>query len=281
MSNITAIKDFLGTHGIENYTINRDRSVDVDGDVELGYSGIKEFPFKFGRINGNFDCEFSSLSSLLNCPDVVTGGFNCQKNDITSLEHFPKEIGGYIDISENDLKSLEGCIAETKGDFYCGLNRLTSLKHGPTKTEGDFFCANNELTNLEYCPKYIGDRFYCSNNKLTTLEYCPIEVGSFMDVSGNNISNFKGFNTNFTSEKYKRPITLGDNETVKYNPIIKLIGENSYTDVILISPDLVEWLNTYKVINGTEVNLKRLKYVCQEFDMSINLEKIKMHYTIK
>jgi hypothetical protein len=109
------IREYLESHAIEDYIINGNGTVDVDGDVDIGYSSTLGYiPVKFGRVDGDFNCQNMGLKTLKNTPDVVTGGFYCQENDITSLEHLPKEIGKWIDISENDLKSFEVCPTEVK-----------------------------------------------------------------------------------------------------------------------------------------------------------------------
>ncbi len=46
--------DICEKYDIENYTINPDGSIDVDGDVDLNNKGIFKIPIKFNRINGFF-----------------------------------------------------------------------------------------------------------------------------------------------------------------------------------------------------------------------------------
>jgi len=46
-NNIDAICE---QYGIQNYMINRDGSIDVDGKVDLDNKGLDELPLKFGRI---------------------------------------------------------------------------------------------------------------------------------------------------------------------------------------------------------------------------------------
>ena len=41
---------------IENYTINDDGSIDVDGDVNFWYSDLTELPLVFNKFSGYFDC---------------------------------------------------------------------------------------------------------------------------------------------------------------------------------------------------------------------------------
>ena len=56
--------------GIENYTINSQGEIDVDGNVSL--SGIRDFdfeelPYKFGKVNGYFTLAYNkNIISLRN-----------------------------------------------------------------------------------------------------------------------------------------------------------------------------------------------------------------------
>ena len=86
--------------GIENYIINSQGEIDVDGDVILDYRDFEELPYKFGTINGYFSLEnCKNLISLKNCPDKVGTWFSCSI--------CPK------------LDSLKGCPKEVSNNFYC------------------------------------------------------------------------------------------------------------------------------------------------------------------
>ena len=70
---------------IDNYTINPDGSIDVDGDVVMLI--FNELPIKFNKVSGNFYCSYNNLSTLKN---------------------FPNEVGGETFLYGNPLKSLDG-----------------------------------------------------------------------------------------------------------------------------------------------------------------------------
>jgi hypothetical protein len=149
---------------IENYTINPDGTVDVDGNVYLSGQGLKKLPLKFGK---------------------VTGDFYCGHNRLTTLEGSPKEVGGFFSCGYNQLTTLEGAPKEVGGDFYCNNNQLTTLEGAPKEVgcefdasyqeEGDFDCSDNQLTTLEGAPKEVGGYFLCHNNPL------PEEILTFKD----------------------------------------------------------------------------------------------------
>jgi hypothetical protein len=172
----------------EDYTINSDNTIDVDGNVYLLLGNMKKLPVKFGKVFGSFDCSYNKLTTLEGCPNYVGGYFYCHRNKLTTLEGCPKYIGDY---------------------FSCDNNKLSTLEYGPIYVGGYFNCSGNKLTNLEHCPNYVGGDFFCLNNKLTTLkgiEKCEI------------IRNFYCRNNNIPPENYIYILTAkigGDIKTGK------------------------------------------------------------------
>lgn len=49
---------------INNYHINSDMSIDVDGDVDISSSRLSFLPLRFNKVNGNFNCSGNYLTSL-------------------------------------------------------------------------------------------------------------------------------------------------------------------------------------------------------------------------
>jgi hypothetical protein len=143
--NTKNIENICQEWGIENYTINGDGTVDVDGDVDISKRNLSKLPLKFGR---------------------VTGSFYCMHNQLTTLEGCPLEVGGELWCYNNELTTLEGCTKKVGGYFYCFKNKLITLEGCPRKVGGNFACSNNQLTSLEGCPKEVGGEFYCYYNPL-------------------------------------------------------------------------------------------------------------------
>jgi hypothetical protein len=161
--------------GIENYNINPDGTVDVDGSVNLFERGLKKLPLKFGKVTGGFYCGGNKLTTLEGAPKEVGGDFYCDNNQLTTLEGAPKEVGGVFWCNTNKLTTLEGAPREVSGGFYCQSNQLTTLEGSPREVGGDFNCNNNQLITLEGAPKEVVGVFYCSYNPL------PKEVLNFHD----------------------------------------------------------------------------------------------------
>ena len=121
------IESICKKYGIENYTINADGSIDVDGDVDLDNKGLTKLPLKFGKVSGTFYYRVNKLVSLEGAPKYVGGNFNCYGNQLTSLEGSPKHIAG---------------------DFDCSTNQLTSLEHFPKVVVGDIYLYNNPVNDI-------------------------------------------------------------------------------------------------------------------------------------
>lgn len=90
---------------IDNYFINQDGSIDVEGNVKFSENMdfLKELPLKFNKVSGDFDCSKLSLESLKGSPVEVGSTFNCSYNQLSTLEHLPKKAGCFI--FDNTVKS--------------------------------------------------------------------------------------------------------------------------------------------------------------------------------
>ena len=101
-----SIKEWLDRMSIENYTINDDLTVDVDGDVYINDENLITIPFKFNKINGYFDCSFNNLTSLKGSPTTINGRFYCNNNELTTLEYCPTTINGEFYCDNNNLEDI-------------------------------------------------------------------------------------------------------------------------------------------------------------------------------
>ena len=114
-------------YGIENWTLNSEGLVDVDGSVNLEDMNLIRLPIRFGKVSGTFDCPNNYLTTLEGAPKEVGVSFYCHNNYLTTLEGAPQEVGG---------------------NFYCHNNYLTTLKGAPKAVGKDFACNGNPLTSL-------------------------------------------------------------------------------------------------------------------------------------
>jgi hypothetical protein len=82
-------------YGIENYTINPDGSIDVNGSVDLSFNDLTELPLRFNKVTGSFDCGMNKLTSLKGSPRWIGDWFSCEFNYLTD-NYCDSEIGGYF-----------------------------------------------------------------------------------------------------------------------------------------------------------------------------------------
>ena len=106
----------------DDNVINSKKSI-VISDTDL-ING--KLPFKFGRVDGDFDCrECTSLTSLEGSPQKVDGLFDCHK-----------------------------------------CTQLETLKGAPTYVGGDFYCSGCvSLESLEYIPEHVASWVICGGCK--------------------------------------------------------------------------------------------------------------------
>lgn len=91
---------------IDDYYINEDGSIDVEGNVKFSENMdfLKELPLKFNKVSGDFDCSKLSLESLKGSPIEVGGTYDCSYNQLSKLEYLPKNAGCFV--FDNTVKSL-------------------------------------------------------------------------------------------------------------------------------------------------------------------------------
>ncbi len=180
------IEDICQKYGIENYTINRNGSIDVNDDVDLSNTGFIKLPLKFNRVTGDFRCHCNHLKTLEGAPNKVDGSFFCQFNKLTSLEGAPKKVGDEFSCSWNELTSLEGAPKEISRSFYCYRNLLTSLEGSPQYINNGFYCDYNNIQTFEGAPDYI-KYFNCDNNLIYEIwklfeDYSKVELFNYYDI---------------------------------------------------------------------------------------------------
>ena len=169
------IHDICKKYNIENYTINPDGSIDVNGDVRLTYMGFDKLPLKFNRVNGNFMCARNRLTSLEGSPKYVDGFFDCANNQLENLECSPKEVCDGFYCQYNKLTSLKGCSEFIGGGFYCQTNNLSTLEGISLKLGSTLSCHSNNITTLKGFPVYIKGNLFLGHNPISIVD-TSIEV---------------------------------------------------------------------------------------------------------
>ena len=162
------IDEICREYWIRNYTINPDKSIDVNGYVNLCNKKLTKLPLKFNKVNGFLYCHENKLTSLEGSPVEVNNDFYCYNNNLTSLKYAPKIIRGDFDCHTNNIKSFEYFPNFVKLDFYCGYNpiyEVWKLFNDTSKIEllNDFDIFRDEDTDE---PSIVLDRL---NDFLLTI----------------------------------------------------------------------------------------------------------------
>ena len=167
---------------INNYTINDDLSIDVEGHVNLAYKNLEYLPLRFNYVSGDFSCYDNKLKTLEGCPQTVSGSFDCNRNKLKTLEGCPQTVSGSFDCYRNKLITLEGSPSVVNGNLICYVNELETLEGSPKTINGNFLCFVNKLKDLEYFPE-VSDYINIRDNPVNLLVYTFIEneeTDSFM-----------------------------------------------------------------------------------------------------
>jgi hypothetical protein len=204
-------------YSIQNYIVNEDGTVDVDGSVNFYNIGLTELPikFRFRNVSGHFSSSNNKLTSLEGSPRSVSGIFNCCNNELTSLEGSPRSVGG---------------------DFYCDSNKLTSLSGAPREVGDNFVCYNNKLTSLEGISKYISGGIYCKDNQLRDVKGVPDGWRGEFYVEGNPV--YEIFKL-FPQERWDEVIEyLNEYEVIRGNVIAFAALEIVFYEMGLEVPEI-------------------------------------------
>lgn len=112
---IDRIHDVCKKYQISNYKINKDYTVDVEGDVRLNFFYFEALPIHFGVVSGNFECADCSLTTLEGVPREVGGFFMIIDNWLKAFDYFPDKIGGEIHTNGNNIPISQYNVLFKKG----------------------------------------------------------------------------------------------------------------------------------------------------------------------
>ena len=139
------IKEVCKKYNIKNYTINSDMTVDVNDDVYIRYSNLKELPIYFNIVDDNFVCDSQNLNSLKGCPRKVYGGFDASYNKLKDLKYFPEYVEGNVFLDYNDISDLTYLPKKTSLNINLSGNEIRTFKNLFNHT---FYVENNPIEPL-------------------------------------------------------------------------------------------------------------------------------------
>jgi hypothetical protein len=86
-------RKFLDKNTIGTWSVNSEGLVNVRGSFWCDSQGLEDFSgIRFGKVSGNFYCDYNQLRTLEGSPREVGGSFNCSHNPLISLEGAPEVI---------------------------------------------------------------------------------------------------------------------------------------------------------------------------------------------
>ena len=121
------------------------------------------------------------------------------------------------------------------------ITNYTINDDGSIDVNGNVNLFNTNISELPISFNKVSGDFSCESSRLTDLKGSPEKIGGYFHCG--------------------------------YNPIGSIFD---FADI-----DFIRAFKTFKVIKDGIVNLKRLRYVMEMFDLPIDLKDIKKYYTIK
>jgi len=119
LNKIKEIEKWLDSMGVENYTINNDLTVDVNGDVKLYDKNLVEIPIQFGVVTGYFGIGGNiNLKSLVGSPSKCKRFYCHECTSLKSLEFAPEKCENFSCFGCKSLNVLVGS-PEKCQCFYC------------------------------------------------------------------------------------------------------------------------------------------------------------------
>ena len=116
------VAEICQKYRIENWYINSEGLVDVDGNVFLSKEGLTKLPLSFGRVSGDFLCNSNELTSLRFAPDEVGGKAVVLPNPISDIpeKYLTREYLQFIVKEQTDWRLYNK-------DGYMRLDRLEEM----------------------------------------------------------------------------------------------------------------------------------------------------------
>ncbi len=210
------ISKWLKDHDVENYVINDDDTVSVNGDIELINLQYKRLPVTFKEITGNVTIVASRLETLAGLPQTINGDLEMNKVKVLDWTGCPAIVKGSVHLESSIVNGFGGdALREVGKGVYLDYSVIESLKGFPplvrgalslrsssvksleglenTHVMGNFSLQEvKNVTNLRGIPKRIeGDLILTKMEMLKTFDGIG-EVGGKIDAAGLGIVSLVG-----------------------------------------------------------------------------------------
>ena len=161
------IAKWLRKYDIDDYTINEDLTVDVEGNVYLDRAFMgqskEEWLEELESYNEHTDPEAQIDFEL--CDDGSyegNGSHHVYEEKTDQVYELPIQFGrvsGNFWINHNELRTLKGCPHTVGLSFSCENNELHSLASAPATIGHHFWCEANPLEEIGDIKTHIGGQF--------------------------------------------------------------------------------------------------------------------------
>lgn len=132
------IVKWLKSEKISNYRINLDKTVSVDGTVNLFNHNLNNLPIKFDKVNGDFLVRHNLFANFKGFPNEIGGDLSVSHNK--NLKSFSGASGiivrGKVYMAETGIRSLEGVSDIFAGIYGNGVNFSLTQFESDIKTGG-------------------------------------------------------------------------------------------------------------------------------------------------
>ncbi len=141
----------------KNYYVYRQTNeiiINSHKSINISNHQLNTIPFKFGIIEGNFNCLFNKLTQFKNSPDYVHWNYLAIGNQCNETKGLPLNVGNHIDISFNPIISIKDLVSSFGGKFIHNHNsmqikELINLYTFNNKTSyNELKLSFNEIFNL-------------------------------------------------------------------------------------------------------------------------------------
>lgn len=171
------IAKWLRNYGVDNYTVNDDLTVDVNGNVNLERAFMgqskEEWLEELEDYNNHTDPEAQIDFEL--CDDGSyegNGSHHVYEEKTDEVYELPVRFGtvkGSFSIAYNELRTLKGCPHTVEGGFDCDSNDLQSLTGAPRQVGNIFFCKHNPLIEVGDIDTQITQGFFVGPDQIADL----------------------------------------------------------------------------------------------------------------
>jgi len=179
-----------------SYTINKDGSVDFNGDVHLELNQ-EPIPYVINSCNNLDLTHVSDFTGLEKCK--IKGDLwidSC--NGAKSFKGLPSSVGGSITLGNNNggFSSLKGMPTAGKDILIIGCSDITNLVGVQSKVNGDFIVRGQgsyKLSSLKGIPNTISGNFEIQHfSSLKEIDSLPDKVGGHIifQYNGVKVSEF-------------------------------------------------------------------------------------------